>query len=165
MLGVWKDASELSEDAGAQIHRLPGPPPIPYDVARLAGAAGIVDALLGTGSTGAPRAPLGGVIEDINTARAKVIAADIPSGVDASTGEIAGPAVRAAATATFHAAKPGLWIAPGKAHAGVVTVVDIGIPRGAPGDADAGLIMPRRAARHAAARAGLDEVHAPATWS
>jgi len=142
VLGVWKDASELSEDAGAQIHRLPGAPPIPYDVARLAGAAGIVDALLGTGSTGAPRAPIAGVIEDINTARAKVVAADVPSGVDATTGEVPGAAVRAVATATFHASKPGLWIAPGKAHAGAVRVVDIGIPRGAPGDADAGLIGP-----------------------
>jgi NAD(P)H-hydrate epimerase len=151
VLGVWDDPSKLSEDAAAQLARLPGPAPIPYDVARLAGAGCLVDALLGTGSTGAPRPPLAGVIDDLNTARAKVIAADIPSGVDASTGEVAGPAVRAAATATFHAAKPGLWIAPGKAHAGVVTVVDIGIPRGAPEDADAGLItqrvlrdMPRR---------------------
>ena len=49
-----------------------------------------------------------------------MIAADIPSGVDASTGEVPGVAVRAAATATFHRAKPGLWIAPGKAHAGAV---------------------------------------------
>jgi hydroxyethylthiazole kinase-like uncharacterized protein yjeF len=151
VLGVWDDPSKLSPDAAAQLARLPGPEPVPYDVARLAGAGGIVDALLGTGSTGAPRPPLAGVIEDLNTARAKVIAADIPSGVDASTGEIPGPAVRAAATATFHAEKPGLWIAPGKAHAGVVTVVDIGIPRGAPGEADTGLItagvlrdMPRR---------------------
>jgi NAD(P)H-hydrate epimerase len=69
-----------------------------------------------------------------------VIAADVPSGVDASTGEVAGAAVRAVATATFHAAKPGLWIAPGKRYAGAVSVIDIGIPRGAPGEADAGLI-------------------------
>ena len=90
--------------------------------------------------------------------RGRVIAADIPSGVDASTGEVAGAAVRAAATATFHRAKPGLWIAPGKAHAGAVTVIDIGIPGGAPGEADAGLIARRGAARHAAARRRLDQV-------
>jgi len=71
-----------------------------------------------------------------------VIAADVPSGVDASTGEVAGAAIRAVATATFHAAKPGLWIAPGKAHAGAVTVVPIGIPSGAPNDADVGLVGP-----------------------
>ncbi len=77
-----------------------------------------------------------------------VIACDVPSGVDASTGEVAGAAVRAAATATFGAGKPGLWIAPGKDHAGGVTVVDIGIPArnagqpgsGAPAQPTIGLI-------------------------
>ncbi len=58
----------------------------------------------------------------------RVIACDIPSGVDGSTGEIAGEAVRADATVSFHAGKPGLWIAPGKSHSGQVHVVDIGIP-------------------------------------
>ena len=48
----------------------------------------------------------------------RVVAADVPSGVDASTGQVAGAAVRADATVTFHRAKPGLWIHPGKAHAG-----------------------------------------------
>jgi NAD(P)H-hydrate epimerase len=133
---------QLSGDARAQLERLPGPAPAPYDADRLAGAEGLVDALLGTGSTGAPKDPVAGAIEDLNAARGKVIAADVPSGVDASTGEVAGAAVRAAATATFHAAKPGLWIAPGKAYAGEVRVVDIGIPKGAPGDPDAGLISP-----------------------
>lgn len=60
--------------------------------------------------------------------RPVVIACDIPSGVDGSTGEVAGEAVRADATVTFHAAKPGLWIAPGKDLTGQLTVVDIGIP-------------------------------------
>ncbi len=80
-----------------------------------------------------------------------MIAADVPSGVNASTGEVAGSAVRALATATFHQAKPALWIHPGKEHAGIVEVVDIGIPTGAPGEAQIGLIgggvlfeMPRR---------------------
>ena len=71
---------------------------------------------------------------------AAVVACDVPSGVDASTGEVAGAAVRADATATFHAGKPGLWIAPGKDHAGSVTVVDIGIPPGRPGRPAVGLI-------------------------
>ena len=72
--------------------------------------------MLGTGATGPPREPA--VIEAMNRRGAPVVAADVPSGVDASTGEVAGPAVRAVATATFHQAKPGLWIHPGKAHAG-----------------------------------------------
>jgi hydroxyethylthiazole kinase-like uncharacterized protein yjeF len=141
VLCVW-EPQWLSEDAKAQLARLPGPAPTPYDAAGLAKAQGLVDALLGTGSTGAPKDPVAGVIEDLNAAKGNVIAADVPSGVDASTGEVPGVAVRAVATATFHAAKPGLWIAPGKAHAGVVAVVDIGIPRDAPGDPDAGLITP-----------------------
>jgi hydroxyethylthiazole kinase-like uncharacterized protein yjeF len=56
----------------------------------------------------------------------------VPSGVNASTGEVEGPAVRARATATFAAGKPGLYVNPGKEHAGQVRVVDIGIPDGAP---------------------------------
>jgi len=67
----------------------------------------------------------------------------VPSGVDASTGEVAGAAVRAHGTATFHAAKPGLWIDPGKTHASWVRVIDIGIPGGGPGEPRTGLISDR----------------------
>jgi NAD(P)H-hydrate epimerase len=131
---------ELRGDAAEQLRRLPGDPPRPFDAARLDGASGIVDALLGTGATGPPREPA--VIEAVNAAGARVVAADVPSGVDATTGEVAGPAVRAVATATFHLAKPGLWIHPGKAHAGAVEVIDIGIPSGAPVEAEIGLVRP-----------------------
>jgi NAD(P)H-hydrate epimerase len=112
----------------------------------LDGAAGLIDALLGTGFTGAPREPLAGAIATINTARSanprlRVLACDMPSGVDGSTGEVAADAVHADATVTFHAAKPGLWIAPGKQHSGEVHVVDIGIPGGdQPVEAPIGLI-------------------------
>jgi ADP-dependent NAD(P)H-hydrate dehydratase / NAD(P)H-hydrate epimerase len=67
---------------------------------------------------------------------------DVPSGVDASTGVVGARAVNAAVTVSFHASKPGLWIHPGKAHAGVVETIDIGIPRGAPVAAQIGLIEP-----------------------
>ena len=150
VLAVWPP-EDLRGDAAEQLRRLPGAPPEAFDAARLEGAGGIVDALLGTGTTGAPRDPAGGVIEAMNAAGPPVVAADVPSGVDASTGEVAGAAVRAAATATFHLAKPGLWIHPGKAHAGEVDVIEIGIPAGAPGEPEIGLIgagvldgMPRR---------------------
>jgi NAD(P)H-hydrate epimerase len=69
-----------------------------------------------------------------------VLAVDVPSGVDASTGEAASVAVRAAVTITFHAAKPGLWIEPGRGHAGRVHVLDIGIPDGAAVEAQVGLV-------------------------
>jgi hydroxyethylthiazole kinase-like uncharacterized protein yjeF len=101
--------------------------------ALLQGAAVVIDALLGTGFAGEPRAPVADAITAINAARQanpglRVLACDVPSGVDASTGEVSATAVVADATVSFHAAKPGLWIAPGKRHAGEVHVVDIGIP-------------------------------------
>jgi NAD(P)H-hydrate epimerase len=134
---------ELRGDARANYERLPGDPPEPLHPARLRGAAGIVDAILGTGFSGEPREPAASAIEAINAAGATVVACDVPSGVDASTGEVHGAAVNADATITFHAGKPGLWIAPGKGRAGDVIVVDIGIPPGGPGEATIGLISER----------------------
>lgn len=121
----------LSGDARAACGRLPGAPPRPFNPGSLFEVAGIVDAVLGTGSRGLPRDEALDAVETMAAAAAHgvpVVACDVPSGVDATTGEVAGPAVRAAATATLHAAKPGLWIAPGKQHAGEVVVVPIGIP-------------------------------------
>jgi hydroxyethylthiazole kinase-like uncharacterized protein yjeF len=131
---------ELRGDAAEMLRRLPGEAPRPFEAGRLDGAGGIVDALLGTGATGPPREPA--VIEAMNEAGAPVVAADVPSGVNASNGEVEGAAVRAVATATFHRAKPGLWIHPGKAHAGAVEVIEIGIPPGAPVEPEIGLIAP-----------------------
>ena len=142
LLGVGE---ELTGDARANLDRLPGEPPRPFESWALNGAAAVLDAVLGTGFSGAPREPAAAAIEAISRAGddgAVIVACDVPSGVDASTGEVAGPAVRAAATGTFHAAKPGLWIAPGKDHAGEVTVLDIGIPTGAPVTPGIGLIDP-----------------------
>jgi NAD(P)H-hydrate epimerase len=136
------DASELRGDAETNLERLPGDPPRPFSAEALDGAAGIVDAILGTGFAGTPREPALGAITAINARAptATVVACDVPSGVDASTGEVAGEAVRAHATATFHAGKPGLWIAPGKGHSGEVRVIDIGIPDGGPEADGIGLI-------------------------
>ncbi|HWE58572.1 MAG TPA: NAD(P)H-hydrate dehydratase [Solirubrobacteraceae bacterium] len=117
--------------------------------AALDGAAAVVDALLGTGFSGAPREPISAAITAINAARRaapemRVVACDMPSGVDGSSGEIGAEAVCADATVTFHAAKPGLWIAPGKQHSGVLHVVDIGIPAdGQPVAPGVGLISER----------------------
>ena len=136
---------ELTGDARANFERLPGEPPLHFESWALNDAAAIVDAILGTGFAGAAREPAAGAIEAIRRAAddgALIVACDAPSGVNASTGEVQGPAVRAAATATFHAAKPGLWIAPGKGHAGEVTVIDLGISGEAPVDPMVGLIDP-----------------------
>jgi hydroxyethylthiazole kinase-like uncharacterized protein yjeF len=150
VLVVWP-LEWMGEDAQAQAKVLPGPAPATFHPERLQRAHAIVDAVLGTGFKGAPREPADAVILAIDSAQARVVAADVPSGVNASTGEVEGAAVRAVATATFHQSKPGLWTAPGKQYAGVVEVVDIGIPAGCPEEPDAGLIgggvlfdMPRR---------------------
>ncbi len=87
----------------------------------------VLDALFGTGFDGAPRPEAAAVIERINACGAPVVAVDLPSGVDASTGETAGAAVDADLTVTFHGLKVGLVIAPGRFHAGRIVVADIGL--------------------------------------
>jgi hydroxyethylthiazole kinase-like uncharacterized protein yjeF len=87
----------------------------------------VVDALFGTGFRGEPRPDAAALIERVNAAGAPVVAVDLPSGVDASTGEVAGAVVDAELTVTFHAPKLGLVVAPGRFHAGAVVVADIGL--------------------------------------
>ena len=87
----------------------------------------LVDALFGTGFSGAPRPEAAALVERMNGLGARVLAVDLPSGVDASTGEVAGAAVRADLTVTFHGRKLGVVVAPGRFHAGRVHVADIGL--------------------------------------
>ncbi|CAN5582063.1 bifunctional ADP-dependent NAD(P)H-hydrate dehydratase/NAD(P)H-hydrate epimerase [soil metagenome] len=88
----------------------------------------VVDALLGTGFSGEVREKEAALIRQLNDAGITTVAVDIPSGVDSSTGEVQGDAVRADLTICAHAAKIGCVISPGREHAGEVAVVDIGIP-------------------------------------
>ncbi len=88
----------------------------------------VVDAMLGTGVTGPPRPNVEIAVDAVHRAGVPVVALDVPSGIDASTGEVAGRAVAADLTITFHGLKAGLAISPGRMHAGRVRVVDIGIP-------------------------------------
>src|SRR5436190_3158036 len=139
--------AELSEDARANLERVEAREVAGGALAgAIEGSALVVDAILGTGFSGSPRAPLDAAIEAINAAPASVVAVDVPSGVDASTGEVEGACVSADLTVTFHAPKVGLWISPGKWQAGRVEAVDIGIPpdgRDRPPPPDAGLIDPQ----------------------
>ncbi len=89
----------------------------------------IVDALLGTGLSGDVRDPCLSLIRLINAADRPVLAVDIPSGLDANTGVVLRAAVRATRTATFAGPKVGFTLNEGPAHTGLVTVVDIGMPR------------------------------------
>ncbi|WP_198470924.1 NAD(P)H-hydrate dehydratase [Acetomicrobium sp. S15 = DSM 107314] len=87
----------------------------------------VVDALLGTGSSGPPRGEIGRLIRLTPKAR-RVAAVDIPSGIDASTGAVAAEAVWADLTITMLIPKVGLFVMPGADYAGKVSVVDIGVP-------------------------------------
>lgn len=138
-------AEELSDDATTNLRRFEG------TVRQcgkgewrgaLAGSGAIVDAIFGTGFSGAPREPASAAIEAINGAGCRVVACDIASGVDASSGEAAGVAVEAQRTVSFHAPKVGHRIAPGSWCTGDLSVVEIGIPADAPAEPAAGTIEP-----------------------
>jgi NAD(P)H-hydrate epimerase len=101
------------------------------------GADVVVDALFGTGFHGAPREDAARQIERINAVEAPVVAVDLPSGVDASTGEVAGAVVDADVTVTMHGPKVGLAVAPGRFHAGEIEVADIGLE---PAETEQGLV-------------------------
>jgi ADP-dependent NAD(P)H-hydrate dehydratase / NAD(P)H-hydrate epimerase len=87
----------------------------------------VVDALLGIGLADAPREDAARMIDLINASGCPVVSIDVPSGVNASSGEVPGAAVRATATVTFGAAKVGLAVAPGRFHAGAVQIASIGL--------------------------------------
>jgi NAD(P)H-hydrate epimerase len=93
----------------------------------------VVDALLGTGLTGAARGPVAAAIEAINKvgrAGAPVIALDLPSGLGSDQGALLGPTIQATRTVTFAGLKRSLLLYPAAAKAGAVEIVDIGVPTG-----------------------------------
>nr|MBA2240715.1 NAD(P)H-hydrate epimerase [Solirubrobacterales bacterium] len=142
VLLLWP-AAESSDDSKANLERLgfEALEVSPSEIAAsLQGSALVIDAIFGTGFSGAPRSPADAAIEAINACGAPVLAADIPSGVDGSTGEGEGAACRATLTVTFHTAKLGHWIAPGKGLRGELRVAEIGISSDAPVEPSAGLI-------------------------
>ena len=133
--GAWPvvcltgDAADLSADAAVQLTRwraVGGRVSTTVSDA-LDGADVAVDCLLGTGATGSPRPPYDAAIDSLNAHSVPVVACDLPSGVNADTGEVAGPAVRADLTLTLGAHKRGLVLWPARAHTGDVQVADIGI--------------------------------------
>jgi NAD(P)H-hydrate epimerase len=153
VLLLWP-AAELGDNAAANYERCGGELAAGDLAARLRGSGAVVDAIFGTGFSGAPREPAAAAIVAINACGAPVLACDVASGVDASSGEVAGAAVDADVTVTFHAAKLGHRIAPGKWATGELRVAPIGIPAGAPVEPAGGEIgiaalelAPRRDAR------------------
>lgn len=88
----------------------------------------IVDALLGTGVTGALKTELAEIVTQINQASAKVVAVDLPTGMNTDTGAVSGECVQADHTVTMGHLKRGLLFSPGREKAGKVHVADIGFP-------------------------------------
>lgn len=131
--GDGRIAADVLRDAGREVLVVDAK----AGEAELGSPDAIVDALFGTGFTGEPRADAAELIGRINDAGAPVVSVDLPSGVDASTVEVAGACVRADLSVTMHGWKVGLAVAPGCFRAGEVAVVDIGIP---PGETSARLV-------------------------
>jgi NAD(P)H-hydrate epimerase len=118
--GDGKVCARVLRGAGREVHVVDG-------VGDLGSPDVVVDALLGIGLTDAPREDAARMIELMNASGRPIVAVDVPSGVNASTGEVLGPAVDATVTVTFGAAKVGLAVAPGRFHAGRVHVAPIGL--------------------------------------
>lgn len=136
---LWAEPGELAGDAAVNF-RILEKTDVPIEVfggehdagrldGQLAGAAWIVDALLGTGARGEPRPPMDAVIDQLNAASAPRLAVDLPSGLDCDTGQPARHTIRAAVTCTFVAAKPGFFAPGADRYVGRLHVLDIGAPR------------------------------------
>jgi NAD(P)H-hydrate epimerase len=122
--------ADLHGDAAANYAILAksGLPIVEFSTAELSGAEWIVDALLGTGTTGAPRSPLDEAIRVMNSMPGRKLAVDLPSGLDCDTGIAAEPTFRADHTCTFVAPKIGFAHPSATPYLGQVHVVDIGAP-------------------------------------
>lgn len=119
----------------------------------LAGAGVIVDGILGTGVSGAPREPAASMIGRMNAAGPPILALDTPSGVDPTTGEVPGEAVDAAVTVMFGWPKLGGLFLPGRSRCGRILAVEIGFPPLQDHEYGAALITPDWARARLPARA------------
>jgi NAD(P)H-hydrate epimerase len=118
----------IVDASGIALRAMPVPDPQEIGGA-LAAADWVVDALLGTGTTGAVRKPYSTVIGALNASGRPVLAIDLPSGLDCDAGEPLGSCVRAAHTATLVARKLGFGNPASREWTGNVHVVEIGVPR------------------------------------
>jgi hydroxyethylthiazole kinase-like uncharacterized protein yjeF len=126
-LGFDGDSARLPEDAAIMARRFSGVHQ-PLGKELLAGADVVVDALFGAGLARPIEGNLAALIEGVNASGLPIVAVDVPSGIDGTTGEVRGTAIRATATVTFFRLKPGHLLLPGRGHCGEVSVADIGIP-------------------------------------
>lgn len=136
-VSVFLVSPDFSKDAAAQFKRLPRRIHVhrifsiavwKKEMEKLAQCGLIIDALFGTGLSQPVKGFLKRIVEDINRTGLPVLAVDIASGIDATTGAVLGAAVRADVTVTFARLKIGQILFPGAAHCGRLVVADIGIP-------------------------------------
>ncbi len=104
----------------------------------------IIDAIFGTGFKGSPRGIARTIIQAINESGVPIIAVDVPSGLDSSTGNVEDICVRATWTCTMGLPKRGLILYPGREFAGKIEVIDIGIPRELYANIPVELLEPKR---------------------
>ena len=126
-LGFDGDEARLPPDAAAMARRYLGARE-PLGPGLLNGSNVVVDGLLGAGLARPVEGKLAGLIESVNASNLPVIAIDVPSGIDGTTGEVRGTAIRATATVTFFRMKPGHLLLPGRTNCGETSIADIGIP-------------------------------------
>jgi len=105
-----------------------GPNTLQKQLDQLTGHDLIVDALLGTGSTSAPRPPLDHLITWINDQQTTILAVDIPSGMNGDTGQAPGPCINADVTVSFVGLKTGFFDLDAQEHLGEIVIGDIGVP-------------------------------------
>lgn len=121
--------SALKGDAAAMAERWDGTvEPLGLGQTRFDGANLIIDALFGAGLSRAPDGNAAAVIEEANASGVPILAVDVPSGLDGSSGRAAGVVIAATRTITFFRCKPGHVLRPGRRLCGEVYVADIGIP-------------------------------------
>jgi hydroxyethylthiazole kinase-like uncharacterized protein yjeF len=126
-LGFDGDPAKLPTDAATMAGRFDGRiEPLSADL--IAGADVIVDALFGAGLARPIEGKFARLIEAANNSGAAIVAVDVPSGIDGTTGEVRGVAIQALATVTFFRLKPGHLLLPGRLYCGAVRLIDIGIP-------------------------------------
>jgi ADP-dependent NAD(P)H-hydrate dehydratase / NAD(P)H-hydrate epimerase len=126
-LGFDGDPAKLPADAAHMAARFEGAVgSLGHDL--LADAEVIVDGLFGAGLARPVEGKLAALIDQANECGAPIMAIDVPSGIDGTTGAVRGTAIRATATVTFFRRKPGHLLLPGRLYCGAVRVVDIGIP-------------------------------------
>ena len=122
------EVARLKGDAAIAARSVDGPDRAGRGQVGFAGAEVIIDALFGAGLDRPVEEPARSLIEGLNARAAPIVAVDLPSGINGTSGAVMGSAIKATQTVTFFRKKPGHLLLPGRLHCGTIGVADIGIP-------------------------------------